>query len=776
MFVLFGIERFLSAMNSATVNNPIIEQRRSILAEMRSALRTGQQRLADWKTGELAVSAVPGAGKSHSMAVAAAITIAREQLHQRRRLIVVTLTRSAAANIKSKIDRSLRELSLPPVGYSVSTIHSLAWSISNSYPNLSGIDLQDRTIITPQPNHKLVRTTVERWLPKNADRYRQLLIGQGFDGEETERLRRQSAIKSDLLPALTLVAVSEAKSSGLSPADLWEIADRDRDDYDILGICAGLYGEYQTQMQELQYLDHDEMIAGALRVLKNDAARHWWQSQIHGVFEDEAQDSSPLQEKLLRILATDDSNTNFIRVGDPNQSINSSYTSADPSYFRKFCDDCDQIFSLARMDAAGRSSREIFRAANFVAHWGNKYLDNSETTENPGTVFWEQDIQAVGEQDPQPNPIKIAAGVEIHRPQTIFEAIDQIGQRLIELFAQEPDLSAAVLVRDNRQGRFVRDKLGEILQYQEGIKINLAGVSDRTSRIPGDILQTLQFITRPHSADNLKKVLDILLERKLIAAQDTNALSIAPERFLYPQINDPPLVSVARKAQEYCRSAIGARSRIPHYQLIGYLASWLEYDDLELASADKLSEYVAKQTFGKDSIEEIILALQEIVQSDKFTNIDEEADELYTASGQVTIATMHKAKGLDWDAVFLPFLHEDIIPGSAWVPKSEQFLGDFNISEVARTKIRAVAHGQPLPSNEVAYDRAQFLKKAEALRLLYVAMTRAKRLLWMSAEREAPFSWSNFDYQKSGVKLSSKYPCPAIPALEKFLRNQQTED
>jgi DNA helicase II / ATP-dependent DNA helicase PcrA len=766
-------------MNSATALSPIIEQRNLILAEMRSSLRAGQQRLADWKAGELAVSAVPGAGKSHSMAVAAALTIAREQLHQRRRLIVVTLTRSAAANIKHKIDRSLRELSLPPVGYSVSTIHSLAWSIANSYPELSGIDLSDRTVIAPQPNHKLVRTTVERWLPKNADRYRTLLIGQGFDGEETERLRRQSALKSDLLPNLTLVAVSEAKSSGLSPADLWAISDRDPDEYNLLGICAGLYGEYQTQMQELQYIDHDEMIAGALRVLHNDGACRFWQSQIHAVFEDEAQDSSPLQEKLLRILATNQDTTNFIRVGDPNQSINSSYTSADPTYFRQFCDDCDQIFSLARMDAAGRSSQEIFRAANFLARWGNRFLQMERLPEEPtdlqqetaaSTVFWEQDIQAVEVGDPQPNPVKIAAGIEIHRPQTIWDSIDQIGQRLIELFEKEADLSAAILVRDNRQGRFVRDKLSEILQHQDRIKINMAGVSDRTSRIPINILQVLQFIARPHSSDNLKKALDVLLERKLIAAQDTNALAVAPERFLYPQINDAPIATVAEKAQEYCRSAIGARSRIPHYQLIGYLASWLEYDDLELATADKLSEYVAKQTFGKDSIEEIIQALQEIVQSERFTNIDEEVDELYTASGQVTIATMHKAKGLDWDVVFLPFLHADIIPGNAWVPKSEQFLGEYNVSEVARTKIRAVAHGLKLPSNELAYDRAQFLKKAESLRLLYVAMTRAKRLLWMAAEREAPYSWSNFDYQKSGAKLTAKYPCPAIPALEKFLK------
>jgi DNA helicase II / ATP-dependent DNA helicase PcrA len=758
------------------------DQRGMILDRLRSSLRPGQTRLADWQYGELAVSAVPGAGKSHSMAVAAAITIAREKLHQRRRLVVVTLTRSAAANIKGKIDRSLRELGLPPVGYSVSTIHSLAWSIVSSHPNLSGIDLENSTVIAPQPNHKLVRTTVEKWLPKNASLYRRLLTGQGFDGEETERLRRQSAIKSDLLPNLTLVTASEAKSSGLSPADLWalaqplpgRIAAQDSDEYNLLEICAGLYGEYQTQMQELRYLDHDEMIAGALRVLADEGACRYWQSQIHGVFEDEAQDSSPLQEKLLRILATDrvKGQVDLIRVGDPNQSINSSYTSADPMYFRQFCDDCDATFSLARMDSAGRSTSVIFRAANFVARWSNQFLQPQQFAKmtKTSTVFWEQDIQAVGANDPQPNPDPIAAGIEIHRPQTIGDSLTEIGQRLIALFTEDPELSAAVLVRDNRQGKYVKERLQDLLQNQETIKINMAGVSDRNSQIPGEILQALQFIARPHSSDNLKKILDVLLERKLIAAQDTNALAIAPERFLYPKTNDPLIPPVAIKAQEYCRGAIGARSLIPHYQLINYLANWLEYEDLELATADKLAEYVAKQTFGKDSIEEIIKVLQEIVSSEKFTNIDDEADELYTASGQVTIATMHKSKGLDWDVVFLPFLHADIIPGTAWVPKSEQFLGEVNLCEVARTKIRAHAHDQPIPMTIDAYEQAKFLKSAESLRLLYVAMTRAKRLLWMAAEREAPYSWSNFDAQNTRAKLTAKQACPAILALDKHLR------
>jgi DNA helicase II / ATP-dependent DNA helicase PcrA len=738
--------------------------------KLRSSLRQGQQALSDWETGSLAVSAVPGAGKSHSMAVAAAITIARQKLHQKRKLIIVTLTRSAAANIKKKIDERLRDLGLPPTGYSVSTIHSLAWSIANSYPELSLVDTNDRTVITPQPSHKLVRTVVDRWLPKNPDRYKTLLAGMGFDGEETERMRRQSAIRSDLLPNLTLVAVSEAKSSGISTTELWKIAAQSTDEYDILNICAGLYEEYQSLLTEMRYLDHDEMILGALRVLQNPAACKRWQSQVYGVFEDEAQDSSPLQFQLLQLLAGGTENPNLIRVGDPNQSINSSYTSADPTDFRDFCDRCAANYKLASMTQAGRSAPEIIAAANHLLHWSNCTFHPDATKEELGKVFWAQNIQEVDFDDPQPNPIAIDQGIEIHRPQTIFQSIEQIGERIIGLHEQNPDLSMAILVRDNRQAKFVREKLGEVLKGRSEIKISTASSGDRASQIPQDMLQLLQFIARPHSPDNLKKALDVLLERKLIAAQDTNFLAILPERFLYPHQNDPLIPKSAVVAQTYCRELIGARTNLPHFQLISYLADKLEYQAMELATADKLSELVAKQTFGDSSIEAIIAALQETVLSERFANIEEESEDAYTATGQVTILTMHKSKGLDWDVVFLPFLSEDIIPGTAWIPTSQQFLGDFNIGEVARTKIRAHAHQKELPSAVEAYNQAKFLKSAESLRLLYVAMTRAKKLLWMAAEREAPFSWSSFDYTNTRSKLSPKAPSPAILELEKWLR------
>jgi DNA helicase II / ATP-dependent DNA helicase PcrA len=757
----------------------ITSHQAEIIARWRQGLRLGQRTLADWESGPLAVSAVPGAGKSHSMAVAAAITIARERLHQRRQLIIVTLTRSAAANIKDKIKNCLKELGLPPIGYSVNTIHSLALSIATKHPELSKLDLVDRTLVMPSSNHKLIEDTVQLWLSQNPESYRRLLAGASFDGEETERLRRQSVIRTEVLPSLAFNAVREAKSSGLSPDNLWEMARLDPDRYDILGISAGLYQAYQELLVSRGYLDYDEMIAGALRVMSDSTARRSWQQQVHAVFEDEAQDSSPLQEKLLRQLAgipdRPELPLNLIRVGDPNQAINSTFTPADPRYFRDFCEECSEIVDvhlqsrLEKMEQAGRSNQIIINTANFVLNWGNNWLkpptqfDRDTPVQHPESVFWLQTIRPVGEGDAQPNPLPQAGGVELHQPLDVYESVRSIEQRLTTLFKAHPTANAAILVRENRQARFIFDRLTDWQRLHPEIKLYEAGEGDRTSKIPAEILTLLQFITRPHSPEYLKAALKVLLERKLIAAQDLDALAIFPERFLYPSILEPPQTSTVTSAREICCQLLQSRLTLPHYQLINYLGDRLNYQSAELATADKLADRVALQTYGRSSIYTAIEVLQEIVTTEDFQNIDDGSESRYTASGQVTIITMHKAKGLDWDYVFIPFL-SDKIPGALWTPKGAQFLGDFTLAEVARAKIRAHLHGQSLPTPQAAWDLANYLKQGEDLRLLYVAITRAKKLLWLAAEKEAPFLWNRFNWRQ-GDRLQDSKPSPLFTAL-----------
>jgi len=753
---------------------PLPVLRQQAMQRIRNSLRPGQQQMADWQGGPLAVSAVPGAGKSTGMAAAAALTVARYGLHARRALVVVTFTRSAAANIKAKIRKYLREeLSLPPSGFVVHTLHGLALNIATRHPNLSGLQLDSATLITPAQSHRLIRTCVEQWIANNPARYSQLLAGRQFDGEETERLRRQSVLRTEILPDLAYSVIHEAKSSGLAPTSLQELSEQPVDEYEILAIAAGLYEQYQNLMRSRDFIDYDDMIVAALRVLENPSACLVEQNQVFGVFEDEAQDSTPLQTKLLEILASNPdapaAPPHLIRVGDPNQAINSTFTPADPIYFRSFCENCNSQKRLATMDQAGRSTRIIIAAANFVLDWVNcqwrTISGQSLATDQEQRPFRYQKIHPVGASDPQPNanPPAAGRGLELYTPRDIHHTVQLMGERVVSLFSENQTAHrTAVLVRENRQGQWLAEALSPICR-QHKIELYEVSEGERRSHVPAEILAVLHALERPHSPDYLKAALEVLMKRQLVPTQDLNALAGVPEQFLYPGPLAPPQSEAVLKARHLCRSLLRARMELPSYQLISFLALALKYDQAELATADKLAERVVKQTAGNNSLSAMLAVLSEIVASERFEAVEtEELEARYTRPGQLTIITMHKAKGLDWDHVFIPFLHSNVIPGSFWVPPQTQFLGNFTLAEVARAQIRAALHDQPcLPGVTAAWEQAKQLKTAEEFRLLYVAMTRAKRLLWMSAAQKAPFSWSKPE------NLDDRLPCPVFPALKR---------
>jgi DNA helicase-2/ATP-dependent DNA helicase PcrA len=301
-------------------------------------------------------------------------------------------------------------------------LHGLALNIANRYPELSGLNLGNATLVTPNQSHRLIRACVEQWIAANPRRYSTLLEGRQFDGEETERLRRQSVLRTEVLPSIAQIVIHEAKSSGLLPEDLWRLSEQTPDAYETLAIAAGLYEQYQTVSRSRDFIDYDDMILAALRVLRtNNTIRQIEQNKVFAVFEDEAQDSTPLQAELLEILATDSNNleapANLIRVGDPNQAINSTFTPADPIYFNWFCEDCQAKGRLATMDQAGRSTPIIIDAANFVLNWVNRsQLTGAEQ------AFRSQMIRPVGANDPQTdaNPQPVGRGLEIYTPRTFM--------------------------------------------------------------------------------------------------------------------------------------------------------------------------------------------------------------------------------------------------------------------------------------------------------------------------------------------------------------------
>lgn len=755
-----------------TTSTKILSQD-EILQQWRQNLRPGQQSLADWQGGRMAIAAVPGSGKSHSLAVAAAMTIARHQLHGKKQLLIVTYTRSAASSIKEKIKKRLKELQLPQSGFMVQTLHGLALQLASRHPDLSQLNLETSSIVIPTPSHRIIRASVEQWMLQSPYSYQTLLEGLQFDGEEAEKLRRQSVLRTEVLPNIAHTVVREAKSSGLTLQQVWDLSEYATDSYKILAIAAGLYEQYERLMRSRDFIDYDDMILAALRVLENESIRKRWQNSVFGVFEDEAQDSSPLQEKLISILANDPNDPNLppnlIRVGDPNQAINSTFTPADPVYFNWFCDRCKEQDKLATMDQAGRSSKMIIESANFVLSWVNQtWNTKNNQSEKP---FRLQNIQTVNNNDPQTdaNPESVGQGLEIYTPEDIYETVSLIEKRVIELLTNNPDHNAAILVRENRQGRFLAEKFAHFLK-EYGVRVYEVSESDRFSKIPEEICKLLQFLDRPHSPDYLKATLEILEKRGLISAQDLNALATYPEQFLYPTPLENPQKKEVEIARTLCCDLLKARLELPHYQLIPFLGMKLKYSGSELATAQKLASRIYQQTLGNGSLKSTITALNEIITSERFEAVEDDNDELYTRKKQLTIITMHKAKGLDWDYVFLPFLHEDILPGNLRVPVAAKFLGEFGIAEVARAQLRSAVHTQyqnlspRIPEPMQAWVEAGQLKKAEEFRLLYVAMTRAKRLLWMSSAKMGPFRWNTFRSDQS-TQLQNKKPCPVIPVL-----------
>ncbi|MGV2390742.1 MAG UNVERIFIED_CONTAM: hypothetical protein LVR29_28665 [Microcystis novacekii LVE1205-3] len=91
------------------------------------------------------------------------------------------------------------------------------------------------------------------------------------------------------------------------------------------------------------------------------------------------------------------------------------------------------------------------------------------------------------------------------------------------------------------------------------------------------------------------------------------------------------------------------------------------------------------------------------------------------------------------------------MPGKPWVPNGAKFLGILPSQKWHERKLSSGSSTlfKPdsipiIPPPLSAWLEAGQLKKAEEYRLLYVAMTRAKRLLWMSSEKKAPFRWNTF--------------------------------
>ncbi|NJN94842.1 MAG: ATP-dependent helicase [Anaerolineales bacterium] len=216
------------------------------------------------------------------------------------------------------------------------------------------------------------------------------------------------------------------------------------------------------------------------------------------MLEDEAQDSSLLQQEILENL-TGPSGT-WVRVGDPNQAIYETFTTADPENLRGFLRRED-VISLP-MPESGRSSASIIELANHLIDWTMADHPRPKVQNALSLPY----IVQTPPDDPQPNPPDRPDQIHF-RPEKFKPAqeIQAIVRSVKSWLKQNPTRTVAILDARNKRGVDIANALRRAdVPYVE--LLNSTAATRSTAGVLGNVLK---YLARPEDARQLATVFHV---------------------------------------------------------------------------------------------------------------------------------------------------------------------------------------------------------------------------------------------------------------------------
>ena len=689
----------------------------------------------------MAVSAVPGSGKTLTLALLATKLISEGLVGDDAEVLVVTVQNSAVDNISQRVRRLLVDQGLPPVGCRVCTLHKLASDILRRRYDLAGVE-EGFFVVDGAETRRLMHSAADAWIADNRAWWQSFIVDE--DGEirrgpeqrwreETERIGRETA---KLCKHLRLSPEeAERLVLGNTPAD------------DFLRIGVGLYTRYARYVQAQSGLDFDDLIWHAVDALDQDATfldnlREGWPY----ILEDEAQDSSPLQEEILERIAG--KGGNWVRVGDPNQAINSTFTAADPRYFRRFALR-DGVASLSLLET-GRCSRPIICLANHLVAWA---CDQHPEDMVQRIAFRRQDLQPTRAHDAQQNPPDEECHIHLRDrpfPDVASQALE-VARWAADYSARHPDRTIAVLCPAMWQGAKVVEAL---LQIPGTIVDDLLRSTPQTRDVAQALAVVVGYLADPTNQSALGSLFAAISEAGLLGERApapvqtrrrTLLRSVSPQELLFPRsvanLRElfPPTVSVDEEDLSVLErfAALSGRwvraSSLPVDQLLLTLAQelFLQESDLAICHSIASSLRSVAQMHADWRLPGFLNELKGLASNQRVLLGASLADVRYTAEpGHVAVTTMHKAKGLEWDAVYLVCVDTLEFPDDrAGAFRDELFFmpGRAPATEARKRLEQVVGAEFATPPARSLIDDSRLEYIAERLRLLYVGITRAKR-------------------------------------------------
>ncbi len=431
-----------------------------------------------------------------------------------------------------------------------------------------------------------------------------------------------------------------------------------------------VFHAYERYKERHEKIDFDDMLTLCYQLLtEEERVRTFWQNKYKFILVDEFQDVNKAQFECLRILA--EGHQNLFVVGDDDQSIY-AFRGARPDFLLHF----PTIYPAAKkviLNTNYRSTERVISLAESV-------IGNNE-------VRFIKDMKGTG-----------AEGDKV----TFFLAEDTaaeaacVAEKIAGLLDEGVPLTEiAVIYRTNLQGGAFAREL-----YKRGIPYDLRDNSGNVYEhwIAKDLLAYLLLAENEESDSALRRILNKpkrYIGKELLSEAETMPYNLMRSFFVCPSLK-----KWQEEHLENLRTDLGQIRRKTPYDGLKYIRKVIGYDEYleEFAAYRRTSAQVLWEI-----ADEVMETAKDCVDVKMFRNRLEEMSrqmkEQTRKKGQqrtgVALMTMHSAKGLEFQAVFLPTLVEGVVP-----------------------------HEKGLEQIE------------EERRLFYVAMTRAGEKLCLSAVRK----------------------------------------
>jgi DNA helicase-2/ATP-dependent DNA helicase PcrA len=708
--------------------------------------RPKQKEILKYRGGKMGIAAVPGSGKTQILSLLAAEIISNNELRDDQEVLVVTLVNSAVDNFAARVSAFLKEYDLlPNLYYRVRTLHGLAHDIVRERPDLAGLT-DDFQIIDERAADQIREDAALAWVrahPHALDEF----LNPDMEESKSDWARRE--LLPQLASNLALSFIRTAKDRGLSPEALKErLGDLP---LPLARMGLEVYTDYQRALTYQGAVDFDDLIRLALHTLRQDPLylerlRDRWPY----ILEDEAQDSSQLQEEILSLLVGP--HGNWVRVGDPNQAIFETFTTASPEHLRRFLADPDVV--PRDMPNSGRSTQSIIDLANRLIEWTREQHPQPEARDALAPPL----IEPVPQGDPQPNPPDSPEKIQLlQRRLTPLEEIHAVGMSLERWLPDHPDETVAVLVPRNQRGFELVDELRRRkLPYTD----TLLRSTTATRGTAGVLGTVVSYLADPGSRKKLAGAYRAWRHAKTdddeARARTERALGLfkglrAVESYLWPRAGEDWLAGLDLSPEDdWAAAELEAFRRLvqrwqgaailPVDQLVLSLAQDLFEEPADLAIAHKLAFLLrqAGQVHQDWRLPEFTEELAVIARNERrflgFSEDDTGFDP-DRHKGEVIVATVHKAKGLEFDRVYLMSVNNYDFPsgveGDKFISEPWYLRDNLNLEAEALEQLEAALSPDPYAWYEEgrASRQARLAYVSERLRLLYVAITRSKKEL-----------------------------------------------